>query len=144
MIEAAKRLYTTDELRFEIPTGFVDKTMNILGNADAKKPAVSLTIARQPRTEEVFATEVAQIFTQLKDKVGMKIIGRREREAGAVTCWEGRAHGMQGKTPVYTRMLFVPYYDSFLTFNVAAPRSASDLCDRVAEDLSESLRLRRR
>lgn len=142
--DATKRVFTTDELRFEVPDGFVDRTMNVLGSADAKKPPVSLTVSREARTEEMLEAQVVKSLNELKERLGMKIVGRRERQAGAVECWEGRTQTIQNKIPIYSRMLFVPHYGRLITFNVTSQRSASELCDRIADRLAESLRLRKR
>lgn len=136
-------IYHADEMSFEIPDGFVDRSMTVL--APRGEPALSLVITREPRSEEPLAAQVSQIAATLTEKLpGVRVLGQREREAGGVRARELRATATVDGVATYARQVFIDYYGTLLTFSITSKRAHQPLCDRATETLMGSLKLRKR
>ncbi|HSN98618.1 MAG TPA: DcrB-related protein [Candidatus Nanopelagicales bacterium] len=134
--------YHTDEISFEIPDGFVDRSMTVL--APEGEPAISLVITRDPRTEEPLPEQVSKIVQAITKQIpNTKLLGQREREVGGLRGRELRAT-TAGKVPTYARQVFVDYYGSLLTLTITVKRAHQAFCDRTAESILTSLKFRKR
>lgn len=140
-------IYEVDEIRFEVPDGYADRSMNLFlpPPATAKAAPQSIVITREPRTEGTLAQQTGTLLQKLAEKVpGTKLLGQRDRTIGALPGREARTHGTWNGAPVYQRHFFVAHYQTLLSFVVTSLRSQSGRCDQLAEQLLASLKLRKR
>jgi hypothetical protein len=148
-------IYEVDEFSFEVPDGYVDRSMNLFlppeGLTRAKTQ--NLVITREPRTEETVGAQVsetvgAQVSRLLKEfaaKIpGVKLLGQRDRPLGALAGREARANAMQDGTPIYQRYFFVGHYGTLLAVIATSARAQSAQCDALVERFLSSLRLKKR
>lgn len=135
--------YHTDELSFEVPDGFVDRSVTVL--APEGEPAISLVITREPRAEGPLEAQVSQATRAMVEQVpSTKVTGQREREVGGLRAREVRAQCMVNKVATYARQVFVGYYGTLLTMTLTVKRPHQALCDRAAEGILSSVRFRKR
>jgi hypothetical protein len=140
-------IYEVDELSFEVPDGYTDRSMNMFAPPAglAKNNPQNLVITREPRTEETIGQQAGRLLKELASKVpGTKILGQRDRVVGALPGREARTHGSRNGVPIYQRQFFVGHYGTLLSVIVTSTRAQSAKCDAVAEQVLSSLRLRKR
>lgn len=135
--------YHTDEISFEVPDGYVDRSLTVL--SPAGEPAISLVITREPRTEEPLAAQVSQVVQAMVKQVpNTKVTGQREREVGGLRAREIRTTSQMGKVLTYARQTFVGYYGTLLTLTVTTKRAHQMFCDKAADSILESIQFRKR
>ncbi|MDC3956783.1 DcrB-related protein [Polyangium jinanense] len=140
-------VYEVDEFSFEVPDGYVDRSMNLFTPPAGLMQATrqSLLVTREPRTEETVSQQASRLVKELAAKVpGMKVLGQRDRALGALPGREARIHAVQGTVPVYQRCFFVGHYGTLLTVIATSMRSQSAQCDALVERFISSLRLKKR
>lgn len=140
-------IYEVDEIRFELPDGYADRSMNLFLEPPetAKGLPKTLVVTRERRTEETLSQQTAGLLRSLAEaSPGTRVLGQRDRVIGALPGREARSHGTWSGKPLYQRHLFVGHYQSLLSFIVTSARAESARCDEVAEQVIASLKLRRR
>ncbi|AKT42213.1 DcrB-related protein [Chondromyces crocatus] len=136
-------IYHTDEISFEVPEGFDDRSLTVL--SPTGEPAISLVITREPRTDAPLATQVSQVLeAMLKQVPGSKVTGQRERTMGGLAAREVRTTTAANKILLYARQVFVSYYGTLLTMTVTTKRAHQSFCDRAVESLADSIKFRKR
>jgi hypothetical protein len=137
--------YETDEILFEVPAGFVDKTINIFVTPPSvtRSAPMSIVITRDPRTDEPVGEQASKILRDAPKVLGFKVLGQRDRSVGSLPAREARVHGQQNNVPTYARQTFVGYYDTLLAIVVTAPRASVAQCDALTERLLESMRFKK-
>ncbi|EYF02666.1 DcrB-related protein [Chondromyces apiculatus] len=139
-------LYEADEVSFEVPDGYVDRSMNmfISPSQGPRGQPISVVITRDPRTEETVRDQAIRL---LKDVVaalpGGKLLGQRDREVGAQPAREARLQAVQQRVPTYARQTYVGHYGTLLTITVTSPRGAAQQCDAQTERLLGSMRFKK-
>ena len=95
--------YETDEIMFEVPSGYVDKSMNIFVTPPSAGRAapMSIVITRDPRTEEPVAQQASKLLREVPQVPGFKVLGQRDRSVGPLPAREARVHGHCGWTAMY-------------------------------------------
>jgi hypothetical protein len=140
-------IYEVDELSFEVPDGYTDRSMNVFAppSGVAKQNPQTIMITREPRTEETVGQQAARLLKELATKVpGTKILGQRDRVVGALPGREARTHGVRSGVPIYQRQFFVGHYGTLLSIIVTSTRAQSAKADAIAEQLLTTFRLRKR
>jgi len=136
-------IYTTDEITFEVPDGFADRSVTVLASKDVNHP-MSLVINRDA-LEGPVEKHVAEAVEGIKKIApATKILGQRDREVGSLPAREIRFSTATAKRPIYVRQAYVPYYDTLLSFSFSAGRTQQPRCDALADRLLEGARFRRR
>src|ERR1041385_4102488 len=110
-------LFETDELSFEVPEGYVDRSMNLFlpPSGLMRSSPQSLLVTRDPRTEQPLHQQVGQMLKDMETKLPhVKLLGHRERQVGALPAREARVHAVHDGTPIYQRQCFVGYYGTLL------------------------------
>lgn len=140
-------IYEVDEFSFEVPDGYVDRSMNLFLPREGLTRArtQNLVITREPRTEETVAQQASKLLKEYAAKVpGVKILGQRDRPLGALPGREARAHATQEGQPVYQRYYFIGHYGMLLAVIATSARAQSAQCDGIVERFLSSLRLKKR
>lgn len=140
-------VFEVDELAFEVPDGYLDRTINIFTPPPSQMRAIPLgiVITREPRTDEQLEQQVSKLLKTLSAQMpGGKILGQRARTVGALSGRECRMHLMRDGVPLYQRHFLVHYYDLLLSVIVTSTRSQSARCESLMEQLLLTLRLRKR
>ncbi len=138
------RTYFTDDLRFEIPDEFRDKSLQMLTSPEPVQTRISLTVAREPRDETPFMEQVETALKETQKRIpGGKLAGRRAREVGGLPAVEVRIEGQVKNLATFSRQVLVAYYGSILTFTWSGLRGQRPRCDRAVERLIESIRFRK-
>jgi hypothetical protein len=140
-------IYEVDEFSFEVPDGYVDRSMNVFlpreGMTRAKTQ--NLVITREPRTEETVGQQASKLLKEFAAKIpGVKVLGQRDRPLGALAGREARAHAVQDGAPIYQRYFFVGHYGTLLSVIATSARAQSAQCDATVDRLLSSLRLKKR
>jgi len=139
------RTFITDELRFEIPDEFRDRSLNMLATPEGKQPRISLTVSREARTEAPFAEQADLTLKEEARKfAAMKIVGRRARTAGGLEAFEARIEASANRQATYSRQVMVGYYGTLLTFTWSSLRAAREQCDRAADTMLDAITFRKR
>ncbi|MCK6589614.1 MAG: DcrB-related protein [Polyangiaceae bacterium] len=138
-------IYETDELTFEVPEGYIDRTMNIFVTPPSatKRAPLSIVITRDARTAEPVGEQAGKIMKDVPKVPGFKVLGQRDRAVGSLPAREARIHGETSGVPTYARQTYVGYYDTLISIIVTAPRASSAQCDAVTERLLGSMRFKK-
>lgn len=135
--------YITDEVVFEVPDGFVERSVNVLSSGNPQHP-MSIVVNRDPQVDSLeneVAAQVAGICQLAKDT---KIRGQRAREVGNLPAREVRMNSVAAKQPLYVRQTWVSYYGTMLSFTVTSLRAQQPLCDATADRLLANVKFRKR
>ena len=139
-------IYEADEISFEVPDGYIDRTVNLfMTRPDGPRTVpMSIVITRDPRTEEPVREQAMKLLKQVAAQVtNVKILGQRDRQVGALAAREARLHGMQNNVPTYTRQTYVGYYRTMLSITVTTPRGSAAQCDALTERLLDGMRFKK-
>lgn len=138
-------IYETDEITFEVPEGYVDRSMNIFVTPPSatRSAPLSIVITRDARTDEPVTEQAGKLLKDVPKVTGFKVVGQRDREVGSLPAREARIHGVQSNVPTYSRQTFVGYYDTLLSIVVTAPRASSAQCDALTDRLLGSMRFKK-
>lgn len=139
-------IYEVDEITFEVPDGYRDRSVNLFlpPPAGAQDAPQTIVITREPRTEETVGQQASRLLRELAAKYpDTTVLGQRDRTIGALPGREARSHVTWSGVPLYQRNFFVGHQGTLLSFIVASARARSALTDEIAEKLLASLRLRR-
>jgi hypothetical protein len=135
--------YTTDEVTFELPDGFVDRSITVLNSKDLQHP-MSLVINRDDAAMPLEEHVAAAIQAIQKAAPGTKVLGQRTREVGHLPAREVRFSTVAAKKALYVRQAYLAYYDTILSFSLSAVRTQQPKCDAVADRLLSNVQFRRR
>jgi hypothetical protein len=136
-------LYVTDEIVFEVPDGFVDRSLTILASTKASH-AMSLTIDRNPAEGPLEDQVTAKVDTIKKVAPTTKVLGVRQREVGHLPAREVKMVTTAGRQQLYVRQTYVSYYGTLLSISLSSQRMHQQLCDAAAERLVNNVKFRRR
>ena len=140
-------IYEVDEFTFDVPDGYVDRSINIFVPPAGmmKRTPQSIIITREPRTEDTVGQQAGKLLKEFASKVpGVKLLGQRERVIGALAGREARVHATRDGVPIYQRYFFIGHYGTFLSFLMTSTRAQSAQCDGLAERVLSTVRLRKR
>jgi hypothetical protein len=138
------RTYHTDELLFEIPDEWTDRTMNLFVSARGDRVPFNIVITRDQFTGGELAPFVWERFRDITKKLpSCKILGQRSRKVGPLSALESRIQWpIQGGT-MYQRQVYVAYYDVVLTFTASCLLKLGPQCDAYLEQVLASIKFRK-
>jgi hypothetical protein len=137
-------VYEVDELSFDVPDGFEDKSLNVFVPANAGTGAFSITVSRMARSQDPLATQVQTLLDEMEEKLPRtRVVGQRERLVGTTPGREARIHTVHDRIAMYQRLVFVSYYGTLLMFAVSGVRAQSVKCDAIAERLVGNLKFKK-
>jgi hypothetical protein len=136
-------MYVTDEVVFEVPDGFVDRSLTMLSSTRGTQ-AMSITIARNPMEGSLEQQVTEQVETIKKIAPNTKVLGIRERVVGHLPAREVKMVTTAGKNPIYLRQTYVTYYATLLSISVSSQRMHQQLCDATTERLVNNMKFRKR
>jgi hypothetical protein len=137
--------YHVDGLSFEVPPGYEDQSLNAFVPSRPAAPSSTLTIAREPRGEQTVAEQAEGILAKVARAFSsVKVVARRSRSIGTLPGYEARLEMKQDGVPLYQRVAFVGWYDTFLVFSVTTLRAKRTEGDRLAERWLDAFRFRSR
>ncbi len=137
-------IYNVEEMSFEVPEGYTDRTLNMFYPASQGGGAMSITVAREARTDEALPVQVGKFLKAFeKFMQSCKVVGQRETVVGNLGAREVKVHGTQNKQPIYQRQAHVSWFGTMLTFFVTSPRGSAQKCDAVADAILASVRFRK-
>lgn len=135
--------YVTDEVVFELPDGFTDRSITVLSS---KKPAppISIVVTRDAR-QGVLEKQAGEHVEAIKGASPMtKVIGIRSREVGNLPAREVKMTTVVAKQPLYVRQTWIAYYDTLLSVGVTATRDKQSVCDGIADKLLDGMLFRKK
>lgn len=137
-------IYEIDELSFDVPEGYEDKSLNVFVPASQAGGPFSITVSRTPRSEDPLAVQVQSMLDEMEDKLPRtRVVAQRERLVGNMPGREARVHTADDKLAVYQRLAFVNYYGTLLMFTVSSTRAMSNRCDGIAERLVQNIKFKK-
>jgi hypothetical protein len=136
--------YLTDEVTFDLPDGFTDRSLTILSSNKPTNP-MSIVVSRDPREEKTLEAQVAGQLTMIQEAAPhTKVLGVRDRQVGNLPAREAKMTTIAGRQPLYVRQTWVSYYDIILSFSVTALRNHQQVCDANADRLLSNVKFRKR
>lgn len=135
--------YVTEEIAFDLPDGFVDRSNTMLSSTKAGHP-MSIVVTREPLTKTVEQHVHEAVQAIQKTAPMTRVLGHREREIGHFPGREVRFSTVASKQPLYIRQAYVPYYATLLAITVSSLRTQQPFCDSIAEKLVNGIQFRRR
>ncbi len=135
--------YITDEVVFELPDGFVDRSITVVSSAKGAQP-LSIVVTRDKR-EEILEKQVQNQVDAIKTAApNTKVVGSCSREVGNLPAREVKMTTVAGKQPLYIRQTWVSYYETLLSFSVTSLRAHQAICDSTADRLLDGMKFRKK
>lgn len=135
--------YVTEEVAFDLPDGFADRSSTMLSSTKAGHP-MSIVVTREPLTKTVEEHVQEAVAAIRKTAPVTKVLGQRERDIGNLPAREVRFSTVASKQPLYIRQAYVPYYGTLLALTVSSLRNQQPFCDSIAEKLVNGVQFRKR
>lgn len=135
--------YVTDEASFEIPDGFVDRSITMLSTTRGGSP-MSVVLNRDPVREPLEKQVATTLEAVKKAAPATKVVGVRAREVGGLPGREARLNVIAQKQALYVRQAYVTYYERLLTITITGQRGHQATLDSVAEKLLSTMQFRRK
>lgn len=138
------RTYHTDELLFDIPDEWTDRTMNLFVSARGDRVPFNIVITRDKFANENLEPFVVERLQEITKKLPKcKVLGQRPRKVGPLSAMESKIQWpIQGGT-MYQRQVYVAYYDQVLTFTGSCILKLGPQCDAYLEQVLSSLKFRK-
>jgi hypothetical protein len=138
------RTYHTDELLFDVPDEWVDRTMNLFVSAPGDRVPFNIVITRDKFSGEELGPFVLQRLKEIVKKLPRAaVLGQRERRVGPLSAREARIQWpIQGGT-MYQHQVYVAYYDEVLTFTASCIVKLGAQCDAYLEQVLSSIKFRK-
>jgi hypothetical protein len=134
-------LYHCDELTFDAPDGWVDRSINMFASPSGE---ISLNVTRDDLAGEPVGPWVAKQLKRFeKNWPRFLLIGQRERRFAGSVGWEARLQWGPEGAFVYQHQSYVPYYGRVIIVTATSPKRLAAQCDVALEALLDGLRLRR-
>lgn len=139
------RTYHTDELLFDIPDEWTDRSMNIFVSAPGERVPFNIVITRDKLTaEDQLAPFVLAKLKEIAKQVPkLSILGQRERKIGPLTGLEARVQWAVQGGKMYQHQVYVAYYDEVLTFTATSVVKLGPQCDAYLEQLLSTIKFRK-
>jgi len=136
--------YRVDELSFDLPEGFADRTLNVFFSPGPHTGILSLTIAREPVNDSALGERVDHALAAMKEALpSLRVVDRRVAVIGYLPAVETKIQATQDRVPVYQRQAFIEWFDRLLLVSITSTRQKSPQCDALAEKITASLRFRK-
>ncbi|AKT38536.1 DcrB-related protein [Chondromyces crocatus] len=138
------RTYHTDELIFDMPDEWADKSMNIFVSSAGERIPFNIVITRDSLKGEEFGPFVLQRLREIAKKLGkLRVLGQRERMVGPLRGREARMQWpVQGGT-MYQHQVYVAYYGEVLTFTASSIIKLATQCDAYLEQILSNIKFRK-
>ncbi len=136
--------FTTNELSFEVPDGFVNASIDtfFLGE-DA--PEMTLTISREPLGDGSLEAQAEERLAALPEVLPKsRILARRRSRVGTLDAYEARLEVQSLRGGFFQRLAFVAYYDTLLLFTGSCHPTGRAKCELEVDRVLDSLRFRKR
>jgi hypothetical protein len=136
-------MFHTDEVSFEVPEGWVDRTINIL--APPEHPSgFTLVMSRQALHGKELAPFVAgALATLAKEWPRFVVLGQRDRKVGPLQGREARVKWAPKGQPFYQHQVYVAYYGTALIFTATTAFRFALQCEGFLDQAMANVRFRR-
>lgn len=138
------RTYHTEELLFDVPDEWVDRTMNIFVSSPGNQVPFNIVVTRDKLTGEDLAPFVLDKLKELAKQVPkLSILGQRERKVGPLSGLEARMKFAAHGGLMYQHQVYVAYYDEVLTFTASSSAKLGPQCDAYLEQVLSTIKFRK-
>lgn len=139
------RTYHTDELLFDVPDEWIDRSMHIFVSAQGDRVPFNIVLTRDKLEGEELRPFVLQKLKDLaKQLPKLNVLGQRGRNVGPLPGHEARFQWpVQGGT-MYQHQVYVAYYGEVLTFTASSLMKLAPQCDAYLEQMLSSIKFRKR
>jgi len=138
------RTYHTDELLFDLPDEWTDRTMNIFVSAPGDRVPFNIVITRDKlEGEELGPFVIARLKQVAKELHKLSILGQRERKIGPLPGREARMQWPIKGGMMYQHQVYVAYYGEVLTFTASSLLKLATQCDAYLEQVLSNIKFRR-
>ncbi|MDC0748878.1 DcrB-related protein [Polyangium mundeleinium] len=138
------RTYHTDELLFDVPDEWSDRSVNIFVSAPGDRVPFNVVVTRDQLGDAELRPFVLGKLKEISKSVPkLNILGQRERMVGPLSGLEARLQWpMQGGT-MYQHQVYVPYYGEVLIFTASSLVKLAPQCDAYLEQMLSGIKFRK-
>ncbi len=131
-----------NEAAFDLPQGFVDRTVTVLEAATEDGEGVSIIVERSPlpRGQSLQQATKERLLTARKDVRGFSILYERDCEVARTKAIDVGTKWRDDDGIVYTRSIHLALGDMLLIIAGEAGFEDRETCDRVLDHVAGSLR----
>jgi hypothetical protein len=134
-------IYHTDEMTFEMPDGYQDRTMNTFASRSGE---LVLNLTRDDLEEGgSIASKVNKALKVASEWPRFMIIDQRDRTVAGLRGRETRLQWMRDKVLLYQHQVYLPYYSTLLTFTGSAPKRLAGQIDAHLERALKDVKFRK-
>jgi hypothetical protein len=135
--------FHTDEVSFELPEGWVDRSVNLLAPPD-QRTGFTLVLSRQALGDKELGPFVAGALQRLaKEWPRFTVLGQRDRRVGPLAGREARVRWAPKGEPYYQHQVYVPYYGTALIFTATTAFRFAAQCDALLDQALAAVKFRR-
>lgn len=135
--------FHTDEVSFELPEGWVDRTINILAPLDHPS-GFTFVMSRQALAGKELAPFVAgALATLAREWPRFVVLGQRDRKVGTLQGREARVKWAPKGQPYYQHQVYASYYGTALIFTATTAFRFASQCESFLDQALAAVRFRR-
>ncbi len=133
-----------DEMSFELPDGWEDKTLNVFADGPEGKSVFNVVVSRDDLDgEELPAFIDGQLASLVRSQPHYSVMGKRATTAGGLPAVESKLRMRTKVAVIYQRQVAVAYYGRVLMFTAASPMRLSSQCDAYLSAMMQSVKFRK-
>ncbi|MRG92979.1 DcrB-related protein [Polyangium spumosum] len=139
------RTYHTDELIFDVPDEWSDRSMNIFVSTPGERVPFNIVITRDKLEGDEVAPFVLGKLKELGKQIPkLKVLGQRARTVGPLVGLEARLQWPVHGGTMYQHQVYLPYYGEVLTFTASSLVKLAPQCDAYLEQVLSGIKFRKR
>jgi hypothetical protein len=134
-------VFHTDEMTFEMPDGYHDRTMNTFASRSGE---FVFNVTRDDLQEgESIVSKVNKALKVASDWPRFMIIEQKDRTVAGLRGRETRLQWMRDRVLLYQHQVYLPYYTALLTFTGSAPKRLAAQIDAHLERALKDVKFRK-
>lgn len=139
------RTYHTDEIVFDVPDDWIDRSMNIFVSSAGDQAPFNVVITRDKLGDlELRAFVIQKLKDFSKHIPRFNMLGQRQRAVGPLQGLEARLQWpVQGGGTMYQHQIYVAYYGEILIFTASSMLKLAAQCDTYLEQILSNIKFRR-
>lgn len=133
-----------DEMSFEIPDDWEDKTVNVFADGMEGKSLFNVVVTRDDLGgKDVGEVISAELGSLVRTQPQYSVMGKRSTQVGTLPAFESRIRMRTKAAMIYQRQVAVAYHDRVIMFTASSPMKMSGQCDAFLAKMMQTVKFRK-